>query len=183
MRRNFAPALVVIAALVWAGPAARSLRAQDGTESPRAEALRQAIENRFAARVQEELGLSADQASKLRSTTADFARRRRQLAQQERLLRGALAGQLRPGIAADQDSVARLTDAIVNARVGYAETYRDELRAMSTFLTPVQRAEFLALRERLLQRIQRVQAGQAGADDSLGLDTGRPARRPLRRRP
>ncbi len=137
--------------------AVHPLQAQDtGANRPRADLLRQRIEERFAARVQEELGLSHDQTTKLRSTAREYASRRRELEAQERDLRSALAAQLRPGVAADQERVAELTTRLVELKVAYAQSFRDEMREHSKYLSPVQRAQLYVMRERLLQRVQEV---------------------------
>jgi hypothetical protein len=72
----------------------------------------------------------------------------------QRVLRDALAGQLRPGIAASPDSVARLTDELMALRVRYAESFRDEQAELAEYLDPVQRARLTILRDRLVQRAQ-----------------------------
>lgn len=149
--------IVVLMIVLLALPTVHSLAAQDtGATRPRADLLRQRIEQRFTARVQEELGLSDDQTTKLRSTAREYATRRRELEAQERDLRSALAAQLRPGIAADQNRVAELTSKLVDLRVAYAQSFRDEMREHSKYLTPVQRAQLYVMRERLLQRVQEV---------------------------
>ena len=103
--------VLLIALLAAAGGA---VAAQDpDTTRPQAQALRQRIEERFAQRVQEQLGLSDEQAAKLRVTSHDYGERRRKMEARERDLRVALTGQLRPGVAANEDSVARLTKALV----------------------------------------------------------------------
>ena len=84
----------------------------------RGDSLRHRIEERFATRAQEELGLTADQTTKLRATSQQFGTKRRELRTQGQRLRDALAAQLRPGVAANQDSVAKLTDAMIAAQDG-----------------------------------------------------------------
>jgi LTXXQ motif family protein len=148
-------------------------------DSPRAAQLRQQIEDRFAARAQEELGLSDEQFQHLRTTTAQFGAQRRNVEQTERRLRQAMAFQLRPGVAANQDSVAHLTDAMLTAKAAYVQTYRDEMHALAAFLDPVQRAQFFMLRERLLNLAQQVRAQRRLAQDSAGTA---PMNRPLRPR-
>ncbi len=131
--------------------------AQDTVPDPaRAAQLRQLIEQRFGERLREELGLTDDQASKLRISLAAMAARRRGMEQDERKMRQALAGQLRPGVAANADSVARLVDALTAHRVAYAQTFKDEMRDLSTLLNPVQRGQYLMLRDRLMQRAEEV---------------------------
>lgn len=166
----------VMAALVIAlAPAPGRLTAQDpmAPGGERVEQLRRQIEDRFAARAQEELGLNDEQFQRLRTTSAQFAAQRRGVEQEERRVRQAMAVQLRPGVAADQDSVARLIDALINVRSAYVATYRDEMKALGSFLNPVQRAQYLILRERLMTLAQEVRAGRR-----LRADSGAAARRP-----
>jgi hypothetical protein len=135
-----------------------ALAAQDTLNEPaRMERLRQMIEERFGERLKEELGLSPDQGTRLRVALAGMAARRRGMELEERGMRQALAGQLRPGIAANADSVARLVDALTNHRVAYAQTFKDEMRELSAILTPVQRGQYLLLRDRLMQRAAELQ--------------------------
>jgi hypothetical protein len=145
----------VVVLLLVAGRAAAQDTTVDATR--RDELLRQTIEARFTGRVVEELGLNLEQATKFTGTTLEYADKRRSLQLRERRLRQALAGQLRPGVAADQDSVQKLTDALLDVKEDYVKIARDELRAMG-YLTPLQRAQFFAMRERLLERVQQFQA-------------------------
>jgi hypothetical protein len=133
--------------------------------------LRQMIEERFTARVQEDLALTDQQTARMKETVRGWFGKRRDLEDQNRRLRAALAGQLRPGVAANQDSVARLTDALLDLRVRYAQSFKDEMKEMSGYLDPVQRAQYLVLRERLLERVR------AAQEDSDSLAPLRPRRR------
>jgi hypothetical protein len=151
------------------------LVAQDPPPDPvRAERLRQQIEQRFGERMKEELGLTEDQASKVRVILGTLAVRRRALEQEERQLRQALANQLRPGVAANSDSVARLVDALTGHRVAFAQTFRDEMRELSAILNPVQRGQYLMLRDRLMQRAQELMQNRM----NQGPPGGPPGRRP-----
>lgn len=121
---------------------------------PQLEELRRRVRERYAERIQQELGLTGDQMTRLRATTSTFAGRRREMEDRQRELRAALAGQLRPGIAASPDSVARLTDELMAVRVRYAESFRTEQAELARYLDPIQRAKFTVLRERLLNQAQ-----------------------------
>jgi hypothetical protein len=139
------------------------VRAQESIgPAPRREELRRRLEERFALRVQEELGLSTEQMSRLRATSREFAGRRRELEVQQRELRRALTQQMRPGVAADRDSVARLADGLVDLRVDYAKTLKDEMAQLRGYLDPVQRAKLLLFRERLMERVQRLREQGGG---------------------
>lgn len=150
------PRSLALAVLVLAGAAPLAAQTEDSaTPAPRtAQSLRRQIEDRFAARVQEELRLSDTQAAQLRATVDTYGDRRRALVREERRVRAAVAVQLRPGVAADRDSVGRLVDTLAELKVRYAQTFRDELQDMEDYLDPVQRAQFFALRERLLRRVE-----------------------------
>jgi hypothetical protein len=148
MRRSMVGALTLLMTL-----AAAPLHSQEpGAGRPRLEELRRRVRARFAERVQEDLSLTNDQMRQLRGTVGKFGVRRRDMESRQRTLREALAGQLRPGIAASPDSVARLTDELMGLRVHYAETFREEQAELARYLDPVQRARILVLRERLLER-------------------------------
>lgn len=158
----------------------------DGGDPAQAEVLRQRIEERFGERLRQELQLTDDQAVQLRRTSREYALRRRDLMLEERRLKQALAGQMRPGVAADQDSVARLTERLSRTHGDLARSYEDEVQAL-TFLTPVQRARYFQLRERLLERVREVRARRgAMAPDGGGAGLPRDGirqRRRLRDRP
>lgn len=166
---------ILLSCVALAALLAAPLRAQDSaTAGLRAPALRRQIEERFATRIKEQLGLNDDQMTRLRATSTKFGGRRRELEQRQLTMRRALGEQLRPGVAANKDSVARLTDELMAGRVSYVQTFKDELAELKTYLDPVQRAELLALRERILRRAKEFKEGR---DDAAGGMRGR--RRPF----
>ena len=137
--------------LAAAGP----VRAQaPRADRPRLEELRRRVRQRYTERVRQELDLTDDQMSRLRATVGAFGAQRRDMEARQRVLRTALVQQLKPGIAASRDSVARLTDDLMALRVRYAESFRGEQAEMAKYLDPVQRAKITVLRERLLNQAQ-----------------------------
>jgi protein CpxP len=134
----------------------------DTTGPRRADSLRQRIEERFASRVQTELGLTDEQTAKLKATSQAYSGRRRELRDRAVRVREGLAKQLQPGVAANQDSVAKLTDAIVDLKLASAQLTRDEMKDVSKYLTPVQRARLLVMRERFMERVKEHGHGQWG---------------------
>ena len=129
--------------------------AQDSTLAPRTGSaeMRQRIEARFTERVKTDLGLTEEQTAKLRQVADDWFDKRRAMEAEERDLRQALQGQLRPGVAANSDSVTRIVNHLLDLKVKYAESYREENKQLG-FLTPVQRAQYYSLRERLLDALR-----------------------------
>lgn len=150
---------LLAAGVLLAAPAA----AQDSvTEPARAAELRRAIEERFTARVKEDLGLTDPQAEKLSRVAREYFRKRRELEAEERRLRAGLAAELRPGVAGNRETVGRLTQQFLDLKVRYAQSYQEEARDLGAFLDPIQRAQYFILRERLLERVREVQE-QRGA--------------------
>ena len=122
------------------------------------EALEQRYRQRVGELVQERLGLTDDQAAKLRATNQRFEPRRRDLLRQERETRQALRRQLGGGAArADQREVGRLLDAMMLVQRRRLSIAEEEQRELSGFLTPVQRAQYYALQEEVRRRMQQVQ--------------------------
>ena len=164
MMSNLRAALWLLAALPTVPGV---VTAQQGTQ-PRSPALRRELEQRFATQMREQLQLTAEQETRVRGIMSGYAERRRTLEAEQVDMRDALNGQLRPGIAANGDSVAKLVDGISAGRVSYAKLVQDEMRELSTVLTPVQRGQLFLLRDRLLQRVQemRQNARQRGMPPS-----------------
>lgn len=123
--------------------------------------LRERIEHRFAERIRTELDLTDEQAVRLKEVAKENGSRRRELRRRERALSGALERQLDAGAQADQDSVARLTRDLLDLRVEYARTWREEMARLS-FLSPVQRARLMVMRDRLFQRVHEMREGRRG---------------------
>jgi len=129
--------------------------------------LMQMIQERFAQRVQARLGLTSQQMDRLRAEMRTDRDQRQQLADQERTLRQAIGDQLRPGVAANQDSLSRLLDAVAANHVARAQLEQQELRNLS-FLTPVQKAQLLLMRQMLMQRVQSIREGRMGGMGGAG---------------
>jgi hypothetical protein len=122
-------------------------------DSARVEALRRAVVERFEQRVRMELGLTDQQMDQLRQHQGAFMRQRTELMMRQRALRMALEQQMRPGVAADADSVGRLNEALRDNRGRIFALEQEEDAKLSEFLNPVQVAQYRQLRERLAQRV------------------------------
>jgi hypothetical protein len=150
MPLKYLPAVILLLAPVSPAWAQR----QDSAGTRRADSLRHRIEERFTARVQERLGLTDEQTARLKTTSQTYAARRRELRDQAHRIRDALRAQLQPGVAADRDSVTRLTDAMVELKLRSAQATRDEMKEVSAYLTPVQRARFYLMRGQLSHHVR-----------------------------
>jgi len=159
---------------------AQDPRPRDTSEAGR---LRGQIEERFRQRVQEQLQLTPDQATKLQASQERFGTRRRELMRQQMERRRALEGQMQPGVAANADSVRKLMDAIHGGRAEMLKIDQDEDRELAGYLTPVQRARLVLMRERLHRRVNEMREQRRGrmgpgAPGERGRPRG-PGRRPI----
>lgn len=153
-RRNRFLSLLGLGLLLVAPPVVNAQVGGGGR--PNAERLRQMVEERFAAQLQAELALSDEQAVRMRRILEASAERRRGMEREERAAQQALRDQLRPGVAAQVDSLSRLLDRLTTLRVAFAQAAKDEIRELGTVLTPVQQAQFFLIRDRMMTRAQDV---------------------------
>jgi Spy/CpxP family protein refolding chaperone len=123
---------------------------------------RQAVQQAFRTRVREVLSLDQAKTRRLFQTDQDFNRQRSALNQSERQARVALAAAMDSG-AVDQSKIDQYINQLVQAPRKRADLLEAEQKELSTFLTPLQRAQFLSLRERLNERMRQLnQADAAG---------------------
>lgn len=141
------------------------------SDSAQAEQLRTQIEQRFSARVQQELQLTNDQTAKLKDTQERFGPRRRALMQQQLQRRRALENQMQPGVAANQDSVRKLMEGLDAGRMEMMRIQQDEGKELGNYLTPVQQWRYNQMRERFMQRVgeMRRQGRGMGRGRAMGM--------------
>ena len=165
--------LVVLSLAVLLAPAlaAQQRDSMQRSDTAEAEQLRTRIEERFNQRVTQDLRLSQDQATKLRSSQERFGGRRRQVMQLQMQRRRALEDQMQPGVAANSDSVRKLLDGVQTGRAEMLRIDQDENQEMSGYLSPVQRARYQQMRARLMQRATELRMERQG---ERGMGRGRP---------
>jgi Spy/CpxP family protein refolding chaperone len=171
---------VLMMLLVAAAPTLAAQRG-DSTQGPPGdvEGLRRQIEERFHQRVREQLGLTNDQDTRLRSTQERFRARRQDLMARNRGIEDALDDQMRPGVAANADSVRKLMDARQALNGDRVRMEQEEDREMAGYLSPVQRAQFQRMRENFMRRVQQLRNERR----QRGLGPRGPGGRPGGRRP
>lgn len=182
-------AAVIVGALAIAALAPNVVRAQapqrpDSVEhmqsqQPGTAARRQALEGRvrraLAGVVRKQLGLNDEQMQKLQRVDAKYAQQRRQTVRSERQTRLALRAAMQDSTP-DQAKIASYMNDLVTAQRRRADILENEQKELSGFLTPLQRAKYQALRERLTRTMQNLQRGGAGNRGTGG--RGARARRP-----
>ncbi len=87
---------------------------------------------------------------------------RAEIARRELSLWRSLEGQMRPGLAADPDSLTTIMNGIITAQEERAALTRAELEQFETFLEPVQRAQVMLAWHRLQMQIDRILQGRGG---------------------
>jgi Spy/CpxP family protein refolding chaperone len=114
------------------------------------------------ARIREVLGLTDDQATKLKATAQHFREQRRGIMEHEREITRALRVELRPGVAANADSVRKLLDAREQDAAALGQLRRDENRDLAGYLSPVQRAQLQLMRAQRRARFARMRGHRRG---------------------
>jgi len=125
-------------------------------EPPMREALMRQVVERFVANAINQAALTPEQAARFGGDVERSFAARREREQRERSLWRALEGQMRPGVAADTDSVEALLNGLVALRAEDQAAFAAEMEAFATYLTPVQRAQVAMAFERLRRSIEDV---------------------------
>ena len=160
---------------------AAAARSQAVTAAPQGNrpALEQQFRERTAKLVQQRLGLTDAQLARLEQTNARYAPQLRRLATQERDIRSQLRQEMTAGNSANQQHVSDLLDAALRLQRERLDLVQTEQKELSAFLTPVQRARYIALQAQFGKRAREL-SGQGGrAKQGLGGQR----RRPLGRAP
>ena len=139
--------------------AAQQSAVQD-SDLPRRQ-LEQRLRQRLGVIVKRELKLDDAQAQRLGSVSAKYETERRQLAAQERELRLQLRDEMQGGDQANQDRVSRALDRMLEVQRKRLDIVQREQKELSTFLTPVQRAKYLALQDQVRRRLEEARRARA----------------------
>jgi len=141
---------------------APTVSAQNPQMMQRREQLQGQIMQRFMQNFRTQAALSDEQFQQFQELTVQFFQQRTQLQMRERQMWMALAGQMRPGIAANADSVNALIDGLIGVQEEQAEIARDEQAQFARFLTPVQRGQLMVAWRRLQMQIEGVRGRMMG---------------------
>lgn len=144
--------LMVLPAAVLVGG---SLGAQERPAPLRRELQQQVVE-RFMQNARVQAGLTDNLFERYRRIALRFIADNNEIQTRERDLWLALEGQMRPGVAADEDSVTALIDSLVAIPQRRMELARANQRQYAEFLTPVQRAQLMLLHRRFENNIRQI---------------------------
>lgn len=138
----------VAGAQAQAGSARQRVAPRSTAVQPPDERQREALIDRFARRAGQALGLSAEGTQRLRAELQTTRLERARITARVRTIRQELARLVREP-AGDEARIAELLDEAMALEVRAAQVLVDEQHRLSEFLTPVQRARVLWLRQRM----------------------------------
>lgn len=145
--------IVGVLALLVAAPLAVSAQGAQ-VDGPARQRLEQRVRERFAAVVQQRVGLSDEQMQKLRQTNQKFEAQRRTLVEQERDIRIGLRSEVLAGEKANQQRVSQLLDQMLRVQRSRVDLLEQEQRELAGFMTPVQRARYLGVQDQIRRAIE-----------------------------
>ena len=139
--------------------------------------FQQQIEERWGGMVQNQLNLNDQQMDRLRTATRANQDRHQDLNRREQDLHRAVGEQLQPGVAANQDSLGRMLEALLQTRVAHVQSDQQFNRELGQFLSAVQRARLFIMTRRFEERLGEIRGRMQGPMP------GQPGPRPMMRRP
>lgn len=144
--------LAVALALCLGLPPSALTQRPGGVATERA-AAQDRVRVRFARLLRERVGLSDDQLRRLAPVSRSFEVRRQTLFREERTARQTLRREL-TAENADQTRVAAHIDHLFALQRRRLDLAAEEQRELAAFMTPVQRARYLALQELMRRRAE-----------------------------
>ena len=123
---------------------------------PNRAALERRVQQRLAQVVQQRLGLTDAQMAKLQETNRRFSEKRGVLVDQERDIRMSLRDEMARPDSTRQGQVSGLLDRMTKVQRQRADLLDEEQKELGTFMTPLQRANYLALEENIRRRTQQM---------------------------
>lgn len=144
---------------------------RDGQPAPRpgaaAERLRveEQLRQALGRAVRQRLNLNDDQATRLMDVNRRFGDDRLRIARNEMQIRRELRASIQGGDSVRSPNTARLLDQLMDMQRQRLDVQQKEQTALSEFLSPEQRARYIAMMEQLRRRIQARADSLRGAGD------------------
>lgn len=144
-----------ILALALACSIAAPLAAQQAPDSTQRPAVQQ-LQRRVLEVVQRTLGATDDQMRQLVAVNRKYEGERRALNQRDREARQSIRAEVLRDSLADEDKVARMLDELVDVQRHRLDVFAREQHDLAGFLTPVQRAKYATLQDRLRKKVEQL---------------------------
>jgi periplasmic protein CpxP/Spy len=152
--------LATLTLVTLSAAAAGAQRPANAGSSDRA-ALEQQFRQRAAALTQQKLGLTDAQLTQLEQTNARYEPRLSNLLSQERETRRQLRLEMSSGNKANQQHVSNLIDTSISLQKQRIAIVEAEQKDLARFMSPTQRAGYLALQAQVRRRAQELNGGGA----------------------
>jgi len=143
-------------------------------------ALEQQFRERVARLAQNRIGLTDAQMAQLQQSNTRFAPQLNDLAAQERETRRQLRLEITSAGEPNQQRVSDLIDRALQLQKQRIAIVEAEQKDLARFMTPVQRARYIALQQQFRKRAQELAGQNAAQRGGLGFQRGRPG---LKKRP
>lgn len=165
--------ILLAGAVLWSVAPAVEVQAQraDSTEqSSRRQRGNREIERQLQRRVftmmKDRLALTDQQLKQLEAATTKLEPKRRQVRSQEYRLRVALRRQVLANDPAANDSIAVLLARMPEVERLKVELMEAEQRELAAFLTPLQRAKYLALQDEIRRSMEEIRGRRTQSDST-----------------
>jgi len=116
----------------------------------------QQLQRRVLQVVQRTLGASDEQMRQLIEVNRKYEGERRALNQRDREARQSIRAEVLRDSLANEDEVSRMLDVLVNVQRQRLDVFVREQHDLARFLTPVQRAKYATLQERLRKKVEQL---------------------------
>jgi len=150
-------------AFAFAVSSAGAQPVRGGKAAQQRPALEQQFRQRLAKLAQTRIGLTDAQMAQLEQSTTRYAPQLTQLATQERETRRQLRTEL-TAPQPNQQRVSDLLDASLRLQKQRIDLVEAEQKDLARFMTPVQRARYIALQQQFRRRTQELTAKRRGAE-------------------
>ena len=135
------------------GPSQPSIGRPGGRNGGGRIAVERQVRQRLAQRAQAVVGLTDDQMTKLAAMDREFTPRRIDLMREEMATRQGLRRAMADSTNVDQSRIAEYTSKLVDVQRRRADLLDAEQKQLGTFMTPLQRAKYLALEEQVRRMV------------------------------
>jgi periplasmic protein CpxP/Spy len=142
-------------------PAQQRLRQRPMDSAAGRARLEMEVRRNFARIVRQQVGLNDDQMRRLAPITQRYEQQRRQLQMQERDARVGLRQLVLGPQTADSAQVERLLQQLIGVQKRRVELLESEHRELAAFMSPMQRAKYAALQERIRRQLEQMRQRRA----------------------
>lgn len=127
-----------------------------GEAAPGRMALERQVQQQLWRLTRQRVGLSDAQMRQLVPVNQRFEVRRRQILREERETRLSLRGAVLDSAGADDSRVSAQIDRLLQLERQRIDLVQEEQRELSRFMTPTQRARYMALQEQVRRRVEQM---------------------------